>query len=193
MSAGPIPTRVLGLLYGGGCAVILLTMGVGLARSLVGARQPPALEMSYSGEIDRLMRERDYQAALPLLRLAAEIDFGEEVRLWQTLEAAGHVGDLESQEFALRRLIRSQPENTDLYYWMAGVKLSQGDVDQAVRCAARAASLAPTRADVYCRYGAALLAADRKPEAAQQYRTALVLDATCEPARAALESPLQGY
>lgn len=192
MSAGPSPSRILGVMYGSGVALVLLSMIAGLLRSLLETHRPPAAMIGYDDRIERLLQEKNYQGALPLLRLAAEIDFEDELRQWQLLEAASKTGDVEGQRLALLALLRFQPDNPDISYWLAGVYLAEGDVHHAVNSAARAAELAPNRADVRCRCGATLLALDRKAEAAEQYRAALQVDADCEPARNALNGPLKG-
>jgi tetratricopeptide (TPR) repeat protein len=178
---------------GSGVALVVLAMSTGLLRSLFVSYRPPTPVIAYDDEIDRLLREKNYQAALPLLRLAAEIDFEDELRQWQLLEAASNTGNVEGQRLALLALARFQPHNPDISYWLAGVYLAEGDVHHAADCAAHSAELAPTRSDVRCRYGASLMALGRKTEAVEQYRAALQVDAGCQPARNALAGPLKGY
>lgn len=189
----PGPSRAQGLLAAAGFASALVAMAGGVLYSLATRHELPNPKTTYASELEVLLQRHDYEAALPELRLAADIDFDSEDRSWQLLEAARAVNDLDDEQRALESLVQFHPDEPEVFYWLAGIYLKESDPAGAIAPASRAVELDPDNVNYRCRYGAALLGVERKPEAAEQYRAALEREPDCEPARLALQYPLKDF
>lgn len=176
--------------YVPGVLLVFVSIAAGIAHSVISERRLPEVALIYSHDINAALAEQDYQRAIPQLRLAVDLDFGNETRLLELAEAANAVGDLESQVIAARGLSRLQPKNAELADLLASVYLKVDRPLDAAVAAARAVRHEPNNPDYRCRLGTAWLAMGEKEKAAEQFQAALLLDPYCEPAQLAMQFPL---
>lgn len=182
--------RFFEMCYVPGVLLVFVAMLIGVAHSLISEQRMPEVALIYSHEIDASIAAQDYQRALGQLRLAADIDFGNQTRLLELAEAARAMGDLEGQLFAAKGLSRLQPRDPKLADLLASLYLQADRPLDAAVAAARAVRREPNNPDYRCRLGTALLAMDEKEKAAEQFQAALQLDPFCKPAQLAMQFPL---
>jgi Flp pilus assembly protein TadD len=176
-----------------GAAAILLSMATGFVRSFVVYHRPPRLGVEYTTEMNELVRENGYAAALPYIRSAALIDFDDHAAVTALLESARQAGNAESAIGALFALVRMKPDDAALRNELVAALLGEGRAAEALAHAQLAVQLSPDSANAHCNLGAALLGLEQKRESAAAYRRALELDPDSQAARLALEFPLRGF
>jgi tetratricopeptide (TPR) repeat protein len=127
---------------------------------------------------------RGADAAARIEKAAATSTSGPLILLAARTYAA--VGDLPASERYVRRLIETEPANTEAYGLLARIRRAQGRVDEAIAELDRMAPKSPSPAAVHTAVGELLQEQKRIDEAKKRYELALSI----EPGRAAAANNL---
>ena len=170
-----------------------LLIALGFVNSVLSSGRPPGITIGYDSQHQTLASGETDSADLSELKTAATIDFDNTRAMLRLLEASRRSRYYEGQATALKALVQLDPGAAALHAELAGALLNMGEFKEATTHAAVATRIEPDQPRNHLIYGASLLAADDKQEAAIAYRKALALDPNSEVAKEALKFPLAGY